>query len=158
MKKHRSQILLAAAVLVCALLAVFFCNRRADEPLEIAVTEEPRYDWGITVRVSYVTELGLTLTVTQSGGEPPEQAIAYQGAPYTIEVKRDDAWYVLPQIGEFGDVNTIAKTVPVGGELTDVINWSRVYGKLSGGEYRLKFYLYVDDRDRQPYYAYFEVG
>ena len=47
--------------------------------------------------------------------------------------------------------------VPVGGELTDVINWSRVYGKLPGGEYRLKFYLYVDDRDRQPYYAYFEV-
>ena len=158
MKKHGLQICLAAAVLVCALLAVFFCNRRADEPLEIAVTEEPRYDWGITVRVSYVTELGVTLTVTQSGGNPPERDIAYQGIPYSIEVKRDDAWYVLPRIGEFGDVDTIAKTVPVGGELTDVINWSRVYGKLPDGEYRLKFHLYVDDRDRQPYYAYFEVG
>ena len=123
MKKHRLQILLAVAVLICVLLAVFLCNRKSNvESLEIAVTEKPRYDWGITVQVSYVTELGLTLTVAQSGGEPPERGIAYEGAPYTIEVKQDDAWYVLPRIGEFGDVDTIAQMVPVGGELTDVIN------------------------------------
>ena len=64
---------------------------------------------------------------------------------------------MLPRIREFGDVDTIGRMVPVGGELTDVINWSRVYGELPDGEYRLKFHLYVDDRDQQPYYAYFEV-
>ena len=158
MKKHGLQICLAAAVLACALLTVFLVNRKSNvESLEPAVTEEPQYDWGITVQTSYVTELGLTLTVAQSGGEPPERDIAYQGVPYTIEVQRDDAWYVLPRIGEFGDVDTIAQTVPAGGELTDVVNWSRVYGKLPDGVYRLKFHLYVDDRDMQPYYAYFEV-
>ena len=80
MKKHVLQILMPAAVLVCALLAVFLCNWKSSEPLEPAVTEEPRYGWGITVQTSYVTELGLTLTVAQSGGEPPEWGIAYEGA------------------------------------------------------------------------------
>lgn len=124
--------------------------------------EDERADWGVTLTASDVTPTGLTLTFTQSGGQPTGEL--FYGSLYWLEQKDGEGWTRRPDILEPG-VNLAwtdeAYMIPMNGQTSDQVGWSWLYGQLSPGRYRIgkkiMDFREAGDYDEQPYYAEFEV-
>ena len=101
---------------------------------ENGVEDEGFPNWGLTLSVKDVTESGLTLICTQSGGELTGEL--QTGSDYKLIVLKE-AWEdVLTIIEDYGwtaEAYMIAKD-----DVTEFeIKWEWLYGKLPAGTYRL---------------------
>ena len=101
---------------------------------ENGVVDEGFPNWGLTLSVKDVTESGLTLVCTQSGGELTGEL--QTGSDYKLIVLKD-AWEDVPTIiedyGWTAEAYMIAKD-----DVTEFeIKWEWLYGKLPAGTYRL---------------------
>lgn len=115
-------------------------------------------DWGITLSVKDVTDSGLTLVCTQSGGEADGEL--QTGRDYKLIVLKE-AWEDVPTIiedyGWTAEAYMIAKD-----DVTEFdINWEWLYGKLPEGTYRLvKGFMNFrgsGDFENFPYWIEFEI-
>lgn len=97
-------------------------------------------DWGLTLSVKNVTSTGLTLAVTQSGGNPTGEL--QTGEPYRLIVLVDGTWKTVEELplpeGVDGRAwNSIAYLLPKGETREFEINWEWIFGELPSGTYRL---------------------
>ena len=120
--------------------------------------DEGKKNWGITLSVKNVTESGLTLICTQSGGEPTGEL--QTGSDYHLIVL-DGEWKDVPTVIKDYGWNTIAYMVPKEESTEFEINWEWLYGKLPAGTYRIikgfTDFRESGDFDTETYWAEFEI-
>ena len=97
-------------------------------------------DWGLTLSVENVTSTGLTLVVTQEGGNPTGELNT--GEPYRLITLVDGTWKTVEELplpeGVDGRAwNSIAYFLPKGETREFDINWEWMFGELPSGTYRL---------------------
>jgi len=98
-------------------------------------------DWGLTLSVENVTSTGLTLVVTQSGGNPTGEFLM-TGEPYRLFTLVDGTWEVVEELplpeGVDGRAwNSIGYPISKGETREFEINWEWMFGELPSGTYRL---------------------
>ena len=97
-------------------------------------------DWGITLSVKNVTPSGLTLVVTQKGGNPTGSLDT--GEAYYLITLVDGTWKTveelpLPEGVDGRGFNSLAYLIPRGETREFDIDWAWIYGELPNGTYRL---------------------
>lgn len=122
------------------------------------VTDEGFPNWGITLSVKDVTESGLTLVCTQSGGELNGEL--QTGSEYKLIVLKE-AWEDVPTIIEDYGWNCLAYMVFEDDVTEFECDWEWLYGKLPAGTYRLvkgfTEFREAGDYDTFPYWVEFEI-
>ena len=123
-----------------------------------AVEDEGFPNWGLTLSVKNVTESGLTLVCTQSGGELTGEL--QTGSDYKLIVLKE-AWEDVPTIIEDYGWNMIAYMVAKNGVTEFEYDWEWVYGILSPGTYRMikgfTQFREAGDYDDFVYWVEFEI-
>ncbi len=125
---------------------------------ENGVVDEGFPNWGLTLSVKDVTESGLTLVCTQSGGELTGEL--QTGSDYKLIVLKE-AWEDVPTIIE--DYGWTAEAYMVAkDDVTEFeYNWEWLYGKLPAGTYRLvkgfTDFRESGDYDNFAYWTEFEI-
>lgn len=97
-------------------------------------------DWGLTLSVKNVTSTGLTLVVTQSGGNPTGDIMT--GEPYRLIALVGGTWKAveelpLPEGVDGRGFNSIGYWIQKGETREFDINWEWIFGELPEGRYRL---------------------
>jgi len=137
-------------------------NLRAFQAAMEEQRENERADWGLVLTASSATPTGLTLTFIQSGGQPTGN-LQYD-SKYWLERKDGEGWTRRSDILE-PSVNLAwtdeAYMIPIGGQTSQEVDWSWLYGQLPPGRYRIgkevMDFREAGDYDTQDYYAEFEV-
>ena len=123
-----------------------------------AVEDEGFPNWGLTLSVKNVTESGLTLVCTQSGGELTGEL--QTGSDYKLIVLKE-AWEDVPTIIEDYGWNMIAYMVAKNDVTEFEYDWEWLYGILSPGTYRMikgfTQFREVRDYDDFAYWVEFEI-
>lgn len=133
----------------------YHIDERVDSP---AVSDEGFPDWGLTLSVKDVTESGLTLVCTQSGGELTGEL--QTGSDYKLIVLKE-AWEDVPTIIE--DYGWTAEAYMIAeDDVTEFeYNWEWLHGKLSAGTYRMvkgfTQFREAGDYDDFAYWVEFEI-
>jgi len=122
------------------------------------VADEGFPNWGLTLSVKDVTDFGLTLVCTQSGGELTGEL--QTGSDYKLIVLKE-AWEDVPTIIEEYGWNMLAYMVAKDDVTEFEINWEWLYGKLPAGTYRLvkgfMEFRETGDYDDFPYWVEFQI-
>jgi len=122
-------------------------------------------DWGLNLSVENVTSTGLTLVVTQSGGNPTGEFLM-TGEPYRLFTLVDGTWEVVEELplpeGVDGRAwNSIGYPISKGETREFEINWEWMFGELPSGTYRIikEFmdYRKTGDYDTSEYWVEFNV-
>ncbi len=125
---------------------------------ENGVVDEGFPNWGLTLSVKDVTESGLTLVCTQSGGELTGEL--QTGSDYKLIVLKE-AWEDVPTIIEDYGWDMIAYGVAKDDVTEFEYNWEWLYGKLPAGTYRMvkgfTEYRESGDYDNFAYWTEFEI-
>lgn len=117
-------------------------------------------DWGLTLTASNVTNTGMTLTFTQSGGNPTGERLS-SGWFYFLETFDGIRWIKVPQITEQNAWTDEGWTIPLNGEFTIDVSWDYLYGELPAGQYRMgknvDDFRKPGDYDYATFYAEFTI-
>ncbi len=128
------------------------------EELASTPSEDP---WGVTLSVLNITPTGLTVILTQSGGEPTGDL--QFGSDYTLKVRKNGVWEYVPYIIEEGSVawHSVAYILPMDGNAEQEISWAYLYGSLPDGTYLLsksvQDFRSTGDFDSAVYSVEFEI-
>lgn len=139
-------LVLMTSVGTCYVLAVN--NGLIDDFLGVLQTTEIEYqvnengeiiypmpDWGITMSASDITPTGVTLIISQSGGNITDTLIT--GPDFYLDVKTDNRWEVLKAKDGSNIWNFSAYSIPLNDSIEFEIDWINIYGVLTPGTYRL---------------------
>ena len=117
--------------------------------------------WGVKLTAKNITPSGLTIVCTQQDGEPTGELNT--GSYYGLEVLRDGEWVaveLLPMEGELAWTSE-AWMIPANEDTEWDVNWSRLYGELPAGSYRISKSIMdfrgTGDFDKETYYAGFDI-
>ena len=129
MKKQWLCLLIVAVCLFagCASLS-------AEKP----VIDVPAYDWGVKLTAKDVTEKGLTIVCTQSGGEAKGEL--QTGSWYEVQQKKGGTWKAVEYTEiekEYVGWTSEAWCIPKGETVEWPVDWSWLYDTLPAGEYRI---------------------
>lgn len=110
------------------------------QDVDTTIQKESFPDWGLTLSVENVTPTGLTLVVTQSGGNPTGDILT--GEPYRLITLVGETWQVveelpLPEGVDGRAFNSIGYWIQKGETREFDINWEWMFGELPSGTYRL---------------------
>ena len=123
------------------------------------VADEGLPNWGLGLSVKDVTDSGLTLVCTQSGGRPTGGP--QTGSDYNLMVLEDGTWQEVPTIIEEYAWTAEAYMVPKDDSVEFEINWEWLYGKLPAGTYRIvkgfMDFRKSGDYDSFAYWIEFEI-
>ncbi len=117
------------------------CSKASEEAEKAPGQADKGFpDWGLTLSVKNVTSTGLTLVVTQSGGNPTGDILT--GEPYRLIALVDDTWKAveelpLPEGVDGRGFNSIGYWIQKGETREFDINWEWMFGELPSGTYRL---------------------
>lgn len=121
-------------------------------------------NWGLELSVKNVTSTGLTLVVTQSGGEPSGEL--QTGEAYRLMALVDGTWknveeLPLPEGVDGRGWNSIAYLLPKGESREFEVDWNWIFGELPSGTYRfIKGFMdfrKTADYDTFEYWVEFEI-
>lgn len=126
-----------------------------------SVAEAYQDPWGVKLTTKDITPTGLTIVCKQQDGDPTGELKT--GSYYALEVLKDGAWVdveMLPMDGELAWTME-AWGIPKSEEVEWTVDWSRLYGELPTGTYRISK-SFMDfrgsgDFDKQTYYAGFDI-
>ena len=117
--------------------------------------------WGVKLTAKNITPSGLTIVCTQQDGEPTGEL--HTGSYYGLEVLRDGEWVavdLLPMEHELAWTME-AWMIPSSTETEWEVNWTRLYGDLPAGTYRIGKSIMdfrgTGDYDTKTYYAGFDI-
>ena len=123
------------------------------------VADEGLPNWGIGLSVKDVTDFGLTLVCTQSGGTPTGEL--QMGSDYNLIVLKDGTWQEVPTIIEEYAWTAIAYIIPKRDTMEFDIDWEWLYGNLPAGTYRITKgitdFRGAGDYDKFTYWTEFEI-
>jgi len=126
-----------------------------------ADTEAYQDEWGVKLTVKNITPSGLTLVCTQRDGEPTGEL--QTGTPYALERKENGEWVAVETIPVDGEIawTMEAWAIPANEETEWEVDWSRLYGELPAGSYRISKSVMdfrgTGDYDQKQYYACFDI-
>jgi len=112
-----------------------------EKPKSAAEPEDKGFpDWGLSFEVKNVSATGLTLVVTQSGGNPSGELMT--GEPYRLITLVDETWKTVEELplpeGVDGRAwNSIGYPIAKGETREFDINWEWIFGELPSGTYRI---------------------
>lgn len=124
-----------------------------------ASQQEP---FGVELEAKNVTSEGMTLVCRQSDELASEELSGQlqTGTPYFLEKKGADGWIALDPVQDFG-WQDIALLIPEGKTVEWEIDWSKSYGTLPEGQYRIgkeiMEFRAPGDYDTVMCYAEFEI-
>ena len=138
----------------------------SQQPTDILPTEVNLASdrWGITLTAKDVTPTSLTLVCTQSGGTHRGELLT--GEDFVVERRTDGeilaAFAEVPYLADGGiGWHDIGISVPLNDTREFAVDWSRIYGELPPGQYRIgKQFSDVaepGDYDSHIFYAEFSV-
>ena len=117
--------------------------------------------WGVKLTAKNITPSGLTIVCTQQDGEPTGELNT--GSYFGLEVLQNGEWVaveLLPMEGELAWTSE-AWMIPNNAETEWEVNWSRLYGELPAGNYRISKSVMdfrgTGDYDTKAYYAGFDL-
>lgn len=117
--------------------------------------------WGVKLTAKNITPSGLTIVCTQQDGEPTGEL--QTGSYYGLEMLQDGEWVaveLLPMEYELAWTSE-AWMIPNNAETEWEVNWSRLYGELPAGSYRISKSVMdfrgTGDYDTKTYYAGFDL-
>lgn len=117
--------------------------------------------WGVKLTAKNITPSGLTIVCTQQDGEPTGEL--QTGSYYGLEMLQDGEWVaveLLPMEYELAWTSG-AWMIPNNAETEWEVNWSRLYGELPAGSYRISKSVMdfrgTGDYDTKTYYAGFDL-
>ena len=117
--------------------------------------------WGVKLTAKNITPSGLTIVCTQQDGESTGEL--HIGSYYGLEVLRDGEWVavdLLPMEHELAWTME-AWMIPSNTETEWEVNWTRLYGELPAGTYRISKSIMdfrgTGDYDTKTYYAGFDI-
>ena len=117
--------------------------------------------WGVKLTAKNITPSGLTIVCEQQDGEPTGELNT--GSYYGLEVLRDGEWVpveLLPMEHELAWTME-AWAIPANEETEWDVNWSRLYGELPAGSYRIGKSIMdfrgTGDYETKTYYAGFDI-
>lgn len=149
--------LLAAVLALMLVLSLVGCQQAS--PSDDDGLPQPTVNWGITLSAEEVTATGLTLVITQAGGEPVG-GLEY-GSEFSLDVLKDGVWESIPYIDENIAWTLEAYVVPRESTTNQSVCWDWVYGSLPAGTYRIgkRFadFRGVGEYDTEMFYAKFEI-
>lgn len=132
-------------------------TEKSDEIPENRISEVENPDWGLTLTASNITSTGMTLTFTQSGGNPTGELQI--GTDFYIEVGETEDWF--PVENTINGWTAEAFILNMDGTTEFVIDWEYGYGKLPVGYYRIvkevMDFRRSGDFDTAKFYAEFAV-
>lgn len=124
-------------------------------------TDAYQEPWGVKLTAKNITPSGLTIVCTQQDGEHTGEL--HTGSYYGLEVLRDGKWIavdLLPMEHELAWTME-AWAIPANAETEWEVNWSRLYGELPAGSYRISKTVMdfrgTGDYDTKTYYAGFDL-
>ena len=126
-----------------------------------ADTEAYQDEWGVKLTVKNITPSGLTLVCTQRDGEPTGEL--QTGTPYALERKENGEWVAVETTPVDGEIawTMEAWAIPANEETEWEVDWSRLYGELPAGSYRISKSVMdfrgTGDYDQKQYYACFDI-
>ena len=123
--------------LLCIITLTACAHKSRGESLP--PTQENLPNWGLTLTAEDITSKGLTLVVSQSGGDVHELTT---GSPYYLQKQVGKKWEPveeapLPEGVDGRGWNTVAYIVPLNDSVEYEINWEWIYGEIPEGTYRL---------------------
>lgn len=117
--------------------------------------------WGVKLTVKDITPSGLTIVCTQQDGEPTGELNT--GSYYGLEVLHDGEWIAVELLPMDYELAWTAEAwiIPNNAETEWEVNWSRLYGELPAGSYRISKSIMdfrgTGDYDTETYYAGFDL-
>lgn len=117
--------------------------------------------WGVKLTAKNITPSGLTIVCTQQDGEPTGEL--QTGSYYGLEVLRDGEWVPVELLSMEHELawTMEAWMVPSNTETEWEVNWTRLYGELLAGTYRISKSIMdfrgTGDYDTETYYAGFDL-
>lgn len=117
--------------------------------------------WGVKLTVKNITPSGLTIVCEQQDGEPTGELNT--GSYYGLEGLRDGEWVAVDLLPMEGELSWTAEAwmIPANAETEWDVNWSRLYGELPAGTYRISKSVMdfrgTGDYDTKTYYAGFDI-
>ena len=124
-------------------------------------TDAHQDPWGVKLTAKNITPSGLTIVCTQQDGEPTGEL--HTGSYYGLEVLRDGEWVAVDLIPMEHELawTMEAWMIPSNTETEWEVNWTRLYGELSAGTYRIsksiKDFRDTGNYDTKTYYAGFDL-
>ena len=118
-------------------------------------------DWGIKLSTENVSSTGLTLLITQKGGNKAGKL--QTGTYYFLEENKDNKWNSLELLPSEYPLawDLLAWAIPENETVKWEENWESIYGKLPTGKYRMgKEVLELNDSNdivKKLFYAEFEI-
>lgn len=113
-----------------------------DRPRTAGICRTPATEayadgWGVKLTARDITPTGLTLVCTQQDGEPGGEL--QTGSPYGLEVYQMGAWEPVELLAQENDVAWTAEawSIQPSGTTEWTVDWSRLYGSLPDGTYRI---------------------
>ena len=114
--------------------SVKYSSQSTDTSEENEEKNDKETDWGITMNVKDITAEGLTLVISQHGGNYTGEL--HYDEEYSIERKNGDKWEPLEYLD--GAVwHDLAYIVEPNTDKEIKLDWKWLYGTLSAGEYRI---------------------
>ncbi len=104
-------------------------------------TSESRSDWGVVLSAKNITSTGLTLVVSQSGGQATGHLIT--GTPYRLVTLVGETWepveeLPLPEGVDGRAWDSLAYNIMPESSTELKVDWNWIYGELPSGTYRLE--------------------
>lgn len=131
-----------------------------DELWRFKTAMEEQWDdpWGLTLTAGSPSPTGVTLNFIQAGGAPTGR-LQY-GSKYWLEREDEGDWDPVALLrGAYWTGE--AHRIPMDGRATEVVDWTRFYGELPPGRYRICKEVMdlrdTGDYDTRTYYAEFFV-
>lgn len=112
---------------------------------------------GIQLKATNITSTGLTLVCKQSDEKPVENLEIEKS--YSLQEPLDDGWISVEgtHLGHEKGVTEDPFIMPLNAALEWEIDWTKLYGELPAGSYRIGIPISTSIYDSNIYYAYFEV-
>ena len=103
----------------------------AEQPIPSTQIQHTQVE-NVTIQISDISSSGATLVITDTNPEP-----YLYGEWYKIQRLTDGQWQDVPPVIDNYGFHEIGYLPNNKGEVTFVINWEWLYGKLPAGTYRI---------------------
>ena len=124
---------------LCTLIFFVGCSKTVEEstyrPIEVEAEEstyQPVEVENVSLSITDVSPSGATVTIRDTNENP-----YVYGQWYKVEAERDGKWYDIKLLSEHYGFTEEGWIVGENDELNFDVDWSRLYGRLPEGRYRL---------------------
>ena len=156
---RNQKIRLLLMLILVGIIGLSACAKEVPPTQEDMPACEKSYDWGITMSAKDVTNTGLTVVISQSGGAVTGELMT--GSDYRVERFEKGQWNEVKTLPGMWGWNDLAYLVPMDGGRELEVDWEKLYGPLTEGYYRIvkeiEDFRGANNWDEDVYYAYFTI-